>query len=176
MAEPEIGKPAAQPSADGFDGPTDSGTAKARPLPPGQPLGYGIEVQWQGGKRFLGGRQGGPGVIVDGDRVAGPGAVDTLLVALASCSAMDVVAYLEKRRTPAVNLRVQVEAERAIKPPRRLTAVRLRFVIDADAELEHARRAIALAVEKYCSVASSLDPALPIAWEMELRPAGAARP
>ena len=37
----------------------------------------------------------------------------------------------------------------------------------------HAERAIDLAVNKYCSVKDSLDPALPVVWTLELNGAGA---
>ena len=62
---------------------------------------YPIEVVWEGGKRYRGGKPGGPTLVVDGDREAGPSPVEALIVALGSCSAIDIVEILEKRRTPA---------------------------------------------------------------------------
>ena len=128
-----------------------------------------IFVQWHGGHRFDFGRNGGPVVRVDGDATTGPSPVDTLLGALASCSAVDVVDILAKRRTPVATLEVRVEARRANSVPRRLTHVLLAFRITGEGiERVHAERAIDLAVNKYCSVRDSLDPNLPIEWALAL--------
>src|SRR5690606_9109281 len=90
---------------------------------------YPIEVVWEGGKRYRGGAPGGATLVMDGNREAGPSPVDSVLVSLAACSAIDVVEILEKRRTPATALSVHVEFSRAPTPPRRLTDIALRFSI-----------------------------------------------
>ena len=115
-----------------------------------------VVARWAGGKRYeIGRASGGPTVTIDTE--AGPGPVDTLLGALAACSAMDVEAYLAKRRTPVETLEVVVEGERRAQAPRRLTAALLEFRVGgASIEPEHAERAVRLAVEQYCSVATSL--------------------
>lgn len=127
-----------------------------------------LEVVWEGGRRYRGGRPNGPTLLLDGDRQAAPGPVDAVLVALASCSAIDVVDILEKRRTPAAALGVRVEFARAPQPPRRLTEVRLAFRIATASERHHVERAIELSLEKYCSVASSLAPDTSITWTLQV--------
>ena len=95
-------------------------------------------------------------MIIDGDREAGPGPVESLLGSLAACSAIDVVDYLEKRRTPASRLDIAVVAERNATPPRRVIRARLEFTIDGDGiDATHAERSIALAFSTYCSVAAT---------------------
>jgi putative redox protein len=138
----------------------------------GVPAGYDIEVEWEGEMRYRGGPVGGPTHRVDGAREAAPSPVDSLLVALASCSAIDVVEILNKRRTPPRSLRVVVEFSRAAEPPRRLTRVGLRFHVDTDSERAHVERAIALSFEKYCSVSSSFAPDIQVDWKLELAAAG----
>lgn len=135
-----------------------------------------VDVAWEGGMRFRGGARGGPTLVVDGDGEAGPSPVQALVVSIAACSAIDVVEILNKRRSPPTQLRVEVEYERAPGPPRRLTSVTLRYHVATDAERHHVERAVALSFETYCSVSKSLDPSLPIAWELDLRPAGTAAP
>ena len=108
---------------------------------------YPIEVVWEGGRRYRGGPAGGPRLLVDGEREAGPSPVDTLVVALASCSAIDVVDILEKRRTPAQRLEVRVEFARAETPPRRLTAARVHFRVATRSEAQHVERAAELSFE-----------------------------
>jgi putative redox protein len=137
-------------------------------MPEGVKAGYPIEVVWEGGMRYRGGPRGGPVLRVDGERGAAPSPVDSLLVALASCSAIDVVEILGKRRTPPTRVEVSAEFWRAPSPPRRLTRVELRFTVATASAREHVERAIALSFETYCSVAASLAPDTEVSWELEL--------
>lgn len=107
-------------------------------------------------------------MIVDGDRSAAPSPVDTLLVGLAACSAIDVVEILAKRRTPAGSLSVRCDFSRADTPPRRLTQVHLRFEVETASERAHVENAVDLSIRKYCSVASSLAPDTELTWSVEL--------
>ena len=78
---------------------------------PGKPPAR-VVVQWQGpGTMAFDGRKakGGPTITVDNTGKAHPGPVDTVLIALAACTTEDVLTILEKRRTPAARLEIQVE-------------------------------------------------------------------
>jgi putative redox protein len=143
-------------------------------MPEGVSSQYPIEVLWEGEKRYRGGPEGGPTLVLDGDRDLAPSPVDSLLVALASCSAIDVVEILEKRRTPPTALRVRVEFSRAAEPPRRLTDVHVRFRVATVSERAHVERAVELSFQKYCSVSSSLAPDTRLTWEVELEGPGGA--
>jgi putative redox protein len=137
---------------------------------------YPIEVVWEGGKRYRGGKPGGPTLVVDGGREVAPSPVEAMLVALGSCSAIDVVEILEKRRTPATSLSVRVDFARAATPPKRLTAARLVFRVATASERNHVERAVQLSFEKYCSVATSLAPDTVLEWSVEMEsPSEAAR-
>src|SRR5687768_2717802 len=57
------------------------------------------DLTWAGGERFDAGRPGGPSVRIDGKAETGPGPVDTLVSALASCAAIDVVEILADRKS-----------------------------------------------------------------------------
>lgn len=140
-------------------------------MPEGVPVEYPIEVVWEGERRYRGGPAGGPTLVVDGDRGVAPSPVDTLVIALASCSAIDVVDYLEKRRTPASSLSVSVRFSRAPQPPRRLTDAHLTFRVASDSPREHVERAVQLSFDKYCSVANSLAPDTTLGFSIELDPA-----
>ena len=129
---------------------------------------YPIEVVWEGGKRYRGGKPGGPTHLVDGERQVAPSPVEGMLVALGACSSIDVVEILEKRRTPPTSLSVRVDFARAPTPPRRLTAARLVFRVATASERPHVERAIQLSFEKYCSVATSLAPDTVLEWSLEL--------
>jgi putative redox protein len=124
---------------------------------------------WKGGEEFDTSKPGGPVARIDGHGVNGQGPVDTLLSALGTCSAMDVVGILKKQRTPAESLEVEVIGTRENASPRRLKHVLMHFRISgAGIEREQALKAIELSVTKYCSVRDSLDPAIPVEWELEL--------
>jgi len=128
-----------------------------------------VQVRWLEGEVFEAGRADHPRVRIDGSGKSGPGPVDALLCALATCSSIDVLSILEKRRTPVATLEVDVRGDRADAVPARLTHIQLDFRITGDGiDRDQAERAIELAVNKYCSVRDSLDPAIPIEWKLIL--------
>jgi putative redox protein len=125
---------------------------------------------WKGEQEFDASKPGGEVSRVDGHGKTGMGPVDTLLSALAACSAIDVVEILRKQRTPVASLEVEVIGARANAVPSPLTHVLLQFRISGEGiEREQALRAIELSVTKYCSVRDSLDPKIPIEWQLELK-------
>ena len=129
-----------------------------------------VVLNWAGDHRFDAGRQsGGPTVRIDADAATGPGPVDALLIALGSCTAVDVVDILGKRRTPVESLSIEVIGSRKEEIPRSLTHARLVYKIRGEGiDRAHAERAIELAVTKYCSVRDSLDRDIPVEWALEL--------
>lgn len=129
-----------------------------------------VVVRWDGDHRFDGSRLGSQQSIrIDADATTGPGPVDTLLCALASCTGVDVVDILEKRRTPVQGLTIEVAGERASAVPARLTKIHITYKLrGVGIERVHAERAIELAVTKYCSVRDSLDRQIPVEWTLDL--------
>jgi putative redox protein len=95
--------------------------------------------------------------LIDGDSKTAPGPVETLLGAILSCSGVDIVDILAKRRTPVRKFEASVKAHRRAEHPRRIMRLELEYLIDGDGiDAEQAERAIQLAFEKYCTVAASL--------------------
>jgi putative redox protein len=127
-----------------------------------------VIVHWDGDRRFRGGREGGASIVLDATKAAGPGPVDAVVIALATCSGLDVLDILAKRRTPAERIEVDVRFSRVDGTPRRLETIHARFLVRTASELSHVERAVSLAVEKYCSVASSLASDVRITHEVEL--------
>ncbi len=116
-----------------------------------------VFVRWQGERVYEVSRSGATPITIDGNRTKGPGPVEALLASLASCSAIDVVDYMEKRRTPVTRLDIRISAVRAPSPPRRVLSAILEFTIDGDGiDRVHAERSISLALGTYCSVAATL--------------------
>jgi putative redox protein len=129
-----------------------------------------IVAVWKGEQEFDTGKPSGPVSRIDGHGETGQGPVDTLLSALATCSAMDVVEIMKKKRTPVASLEVEVTGIRANAVPSPLTGVNLLFRVTGEGiEREQLLKAIELSVTKYCSVRDSLHPRIPVAWELELK-------
>ena len=128
-----------------------------------------IVTSWRGEQRFAVIRPDAAEFVIDGNRTAGPGPVETMLGALAACTALDVVSYLAKRRTPASALDIEILSTRRSEAPRRVLSTRLVFKLSGDSiDAEHAMRAIELTIASYCSVASSLASDLVIETQLVL--------
>lgn len=120
-----------------------------------KPVVTTIRATWKEKQRFDTGRGEGPKVVIDGE--AGPGPIEMLLGAIATCSALDVIDIVAKRRTPVETLEVNVRGHRRSGYPRRVTRLEIEYRMGgAGIEREHAERAIQLSFERYCSVAASL--------------------
>ncbi len=79
--------------------------------------------------------------------------VETIVVSLAACSAMDVVAIALKKRQQFDRYAVHVEAEQRDEYPQILTRVRVVHEMEGPGVDEAAiRRAIELSATKYCPV------------------------
>src|ERR1051325_2525740 len=128
--------------------------APARPSVP-NPIARSHSV-WKGDMRFESG-VGDRTHHIDGQSKTAPSPVETLLNAIGTCAASDVVDILAKQRTPASSLVIDVMANRRSEFPRRVMALEIMFTITGDAiDRDKAERAIALSIEKYCTVAASL--------------------
>ncbi|HXI81323.1 MAG TPA: OsmC family protein [Verrucomicrobiae bacterium] len=79
--------------------------------------------------------------------------VETVVAALAACSAMDVVSILAKKRQRVTSYMVETRAEQRDEYPQVYTRVDLVHVLEGTVLLEAAvRRAIELSASKYCPV------------------------
>ena len=143
-------------------------------MPDGVRSPYPMVVEWEGEKRFRGSIPDGPSLVMDGSRTVAPSPVDSLLISIGACSGIDVVEFLQKRRTPAESLTVRLEFSRAPSPPRRLTAVNAHFTVVTESDAHHVERAVSLSFEKYCSVVNSLAPDTEVTWSVEVIPANSA--
>jgi len=125
------------------------------------------EVEWQGGMRFEGGSPDGPTLLIDADGQASPGPMVSLLVAAAACSGADVVSMLPKMQAQLRRFQIRVTGLRAEDHPRRYLKLHFEISIAGDGLDEtKARRAIDLSFEKYCSVMMSLNPDIPVSYDL----------
>lgn len=94
--------------------------------------------------------------------------MEVLLTALASCSAMDVLHILRKQRQPISHLDIAVEGARKDAVPAAYERIHLVFTAHGDVADNKLQRAVALSVEKYCSVGVSLHPDIDVTYEAHL--------
>lgn len=114
--------------------------------------------------QFVGTSGTGHGVVLD-DREGGTGPtpVEMLTLALAGCTAFDVITILKKKRQDVCRYEVRVEAEQQLGPPAVFAAVHLHHVVEGrGVNPEAVRQAIDLSHRKYCSVGVMLSRAVPI--------------
>lgn len=126
-----------------------------------------VTMRWHSGVRFDGGPEGVPTVVVDADVAAGPGPMHQLLMAVAACSGADVVSILKKMQVALTRCDIEVTGRRAAEHPKRYLAIHLVFHIAGEG-LDEAkgRRAIELSLTKYCSVIHSLNPDIPVTFDL----------
>jgi putative redox protein len=94
---------------------------------------------------------------------AGAGPVEVTLMALAACTAMDVISILQKKKETVTAFEVRAHAERAESYPTVITSAELEYVVTGSGLREEALlRAIELSVKQYCPVHAMLSKAFPI--------------
>jgi putative redox protein len=101
----------------------------------------------------------------------GAKASDLLVIALASCSAYDVVDILQKQREPLAGLTISADAEQAPEPPWQFTKIHLHYQVTGKGlDAKKVERAIKLSEEKYCSVAATIRGVTEITHSFEVCP------
>jgi putative redox protein len=86
--------------------------------------------------------------------------MELLAVALGGCTAMDVIAILQKMREPLEALRVEVSGEKADEHPKRFLSLRVVYHLKGELDAKKVKRAIELSETRYCSVAATLRPSV----------------
>lgn len=95
--------------------------------------------------------------------------MELLLIALGSCTAVDVISILQKKRMDVTDYRVEVTGERRAEHPRSYTRMEVRHILRGRNLSEKAvAQAIELSETKYCSVAATLRPAAEIISTYEI--------
>ena len=84
---------------------------------------------------------------------AGPEPLDLLLLALGSCTGMDVISILRKKRQVVSHYSINVFANQAQEHPRVFTEIIVEHVVEGEhVDPRAVARAIELSITKYCPV------------------------
>jgi putative redox protein len=121
------------------------------------------DVVWEGGMSFVARTDSHHFVtldaaVEDGGQNSGPRPMETVICALGGCTAMDVVAFLRKKRRTVEALTVRVTGKRREELPRVFEELTLDYrVRGPDLTEADIRWAVELSVNKYCSVLAMLS-------------------
>ncbi len=131
-----------------------------------------VKLDWCGdGLRFSGGSTEPvtPKIELDAKSTTGPSPMHALLLACAGCAGADVVSILEKMKVKLTEASIEITGDRREDHPKRYIGLRYKFRLSGEGlDRSKADRAISLSLEKYCSVALSLDKDISIDYEIEL--------
>ena len=128
-------------------------------------------VHFSGDDLFIGITPSGHGVTIDTDRNrnAAPSPVELLLIALGSCTGVDVISILRKKREQVAEYRIEIRGERREEHPRAYTRMEVRHIVKGKNISEKGlAQAIELSDQKYCSVAATLRPTVEIISSYEI--------
>jgi len=127
-------------------------------------------VKWIGGKQFVGIDSTKHSVVLSTpDEGVGIKPSELLLLAIASCTAVDVVEILSKKRMPLSQLEISSSGEQDQDPPWTFRKIHLHYKVAGQGLTEKAvTQAIQLSEEKYCSVAATLRATAEITTSFEI--------
>ncbi|HTX78891.1 MAG TPA: OsmC family protein [Longilinea sp.] len=127
-------------------------------------------VKWVGSDTFVGIDSSDHSVVLStsADNV-GMKPSELLLVSLASCTAVDVVDILQKKRIDLKSLTIRISGEQDAEPPWTYNKIHLIYTLSGSGlDDKAAEQAIRLSEEKYCSVAATVRGKAEITWEYEI--------
>ncbi len=136
-----------------------------------------VTVHWKGNMTFEAVPPSGDIFTMDaypdsGGQHHGPTPLETMLSAVAACSAMDVIAILRKKRQTVTGYRVEVEGLRTTPEgeyPRPITSIKIHHILEGEAlDAASVERAVELSDQKYCSVVATLRAAPEVLMDWEI--------
>ncbi len=127
-------------------------------------------VKWIGSKQFVGIDSTNHSVVLSSaaDGV-GVKPSDMLLIALASCTAIDVIDILAKKRMPLSSLEIITSGEQDADPPWTFRKIHVKYRLSGQGLTEKAvAQAIELSEQKYCSVTATVRGVAQVTTEFEI--------
>ena len=128
-------------------------------------------IHYAGDEFFVAISPGGHATTVEtnGERASAASPMDLLLIALGSCTAVDVISILQKKREQITKYRVEVRGERREDHPRSYKRMEVRHIVTGKGVSPKAvAQAIELSEQKYCSVAATLRPTAEVISSYEI--------
>ena len=93
--------------------------------------------------------------------------MESVLMAVAGCSGIDIVSILKKQRQEIKRFSAEVEGDRIqIGDAKPFKNIMVRFYLTGVVDIKKAFKAAELSFEKYCSVSKTLEPNVKVDWEV----------
>ena len=109
------------------------------------------------------------GAPAEGGHNRGMRPMQTLLAAMGACSAIDIISILRKQREKLDDIKITVTGEREKDvTPSLYTEVHAHYKLFGDIDRDKAQKAVSLSVEKYCSVAKTLEKTAKVTYSFEI--------
>lgn len=129
------------------------------------------QLTWVEREQFVGVDESNHSVVLSTQgqgNAVGMKASDLLLIALAGCTAVDVVRIIDKGRQTLTSLKIEVRADQAPEPPWKYQSIHLHYRLRGALTEDVVERAIELSEQKYCAVSASLRPQVEITTSYEI--------
>ena len=92
-----------------------------------------------------------------------------LLAAVGGCSTIDIVNILRKQREPLEDIQITVDGEREPNvEPSLFRDIHVHFTLKGNLSEEKVRKAVDLSMQKYCSVAKTLEQTAKITYDFSI--------
>jgi len=95
--------------------------------------------------------------------------MESVLMAAAACSTIDVEIILKKMRQDVKSVLVEVEGTRADAVPSVFTKIHMHYIVSGDIKEDKVRKAVEMSMEQYCSVSIMLSKSVQITYSVEVR-------
>lgn len=128
-------------------------------------------IKFSGDDLFVATTPSGHAQVLDTNskRASAASPMELLLIALGSCTGIDVISILKKKRQIVTDYRIEVTGNRRLEHPRSYTEMRVRHIVRGhDLSEKAVAQAVELSETKYCSVAATLRPTVEIISSFEI--------
>jgi len=129
--------------------------------------------KWVQGLQFVATGASGHAIVLDaypevGGGDSGPRPGELTLMALGSCTGIDVVSILNKMRVPFESLEVEVKGEAAPEHPKLWVEVWVKYKVKGDVPEDKLKKAVELSRDRYCSVGALFAKAVKMHHDYEI--------
>ena len=93
--------------------------------------------------------------------------MESILMAVAGCSGIDIVSILKKQRQEITGFSAEVEGERVqVDDAKPFKSILVKFFLEGNIDPKKALKSAEFSFDKYCSVSKTLEPNVAIAYEV----------
>lgn len=93
--------------------------------------------------------------------------METVLMAVAGCSGIDIISILKKQRQEISKFSAEVEGERIpVDDAKPFKKIKVKFILEGKIDPKKAQKSAQLSFEKYCSVSKTFEPNVEIKYEV----------